>query len=146
VNPSHSPRLACCVSQKYKSRTLFRTLWVNPFADPFSSVCSADGSTHTESNNLYRKVKIEPTQIFLHANGQSAPRSGGARDVGRGAGNHTPSTASESLLPHSSRLACVVFPQAGDFFLGFEDAEGSLDQLSLTRLHALLAPAGLVST
>jgi len=42
------------------------------------------------------RSNIEPAQIFLHANGQSAPRSGSARDVGRGAGSHIPSTASES--------------------------------------------------
>jgi len=43
------------------------------------------------------RSNIEPAQIVLHANGQSAPRSGGVRDVGRGAGSHTPSTALESF-------------------------------------------------
>ena len=52
--------------------------WVNPHR-----------ATHYTARS-----NIEPAQIFLHANGQSAPRPGGARDVGRGAGSHTPSTAS----------------------------------------------------
>ena len=30
---------------------------VNPSAPILTRVCSADGSTHTESNKLYRKVK-----------------------------------------------------------------------------------------
>jgi len=47
------------------------------------------------ATNYTARSNIEPAQIFLHANGQSAPRLGGARDVGRGAGSHTPSTASE---------------------------------------------------
>jgi len=63
------------------------------------TLCSADGSTHTASNKLYRKVKHWARPNLLHANGQSAPRSGGACDVGRGAGSHTPSTASESFSP-----------------------------------------------
>ena len=32
-------------------------------------ICSADGSTHTESNKLYARSNIDTTQIFLHANG-----------------------------------------------------------------------------
>jgi len=48
------------------------------------------------ATNYTARSNIELAQIFLHANGQSAPRSGGARDVGRGAGRHTPNTASES--------------------------------------------------
>ena len=47
--------------------------------------------------NYTARSNIEPAQIFLHANGQNVPRSGGARDVGRGAGSHRPSTASESF-------------------------------------------------
>jgi len=70
-------------------------------------VCSADGSTHTESNKLYRKVKHRARPTRFHANGQSAPRSGGARDVGRSAGSHTPSTASE--LPVLVFQALLVF-------------------------------------
>ena len=38
-------------------------------------LCSADGSTHTESNKLYRKVKHRYPQIFLHANGQRPKRA-----------------------------------------------------------------------
>jgi len=55
------------------------------------------GQPTQRATNYTARSNIEPAQIFLHANGQSAPRSGGARDVGRGAGSHTPSTASESL-------------------------------------------------
>jgi len=55
------------------------------------------GQPTQRSTNYTARSNIETAQIFLHANGQSAPRSGGARDVGRGAGSHTPSTASESL-------------------------------------------------
>jgi len=59
-------------------------------------VCSADGSTHTESNKLYRKVKQRARpKPSSRQRPQSAPRSGGARDVGKGAGSHTPSTVSE---------------------------------------------------
>jgi len=64
-------------------------------------LCSADGSTHTESNKLYRKVKhrYRPKSFSTPtANGQIAPWSGSARGVGRGAGSHTPSTASESIV------------------------------------------------
>ena len=51
-----------------------------------------------------------PPQIFvLHANGQSAPRSGGARDVGRGEGSHTPSTASESFSKTGFVFAFIIF-------------------------------------
>jgi len=57
------------------------------------------GQPTQRATNYTARSNIEPAQIFLHANGQSAPRSGGARDVGRGAGSHTPSTASESFSP-----------------------------------------------
>ena len=66
-------------------------------------LCSADGSTHTESNKLYRKVKHRSRPNFSsRQRPKRAPirrrsRSGGARDVSRGAGSHTPSTASESF-------------------------------------------------
>jgi len=66
------------------------------------SLCSADGSTHIESNALYRKVKhrYRPHRSLRQrpTSNLSAPRSGSARGVGRSAGSHTPSTASESLL------------------------------------------------
>jgi len=55
------------------------------------------GQPTQRATNYTARSNIEPAQILLHANGQSAPRSGGARDVGRGAGSHTPSTASESF-------------------------------------------------
>jgi len=54
------------------------------------------GQPTQRATNYTARSNIEPAQIFLHANGQSTPRSGSARDVGRGAGSHTPSTASES--------------------------------------------------
>ena len=60
------------------------------------------GQPTQRATNYTARSNIEPAQIFFHANGKSAPRSGGARDVGRGAGSHTPSTASESFsLSHS---------------------------------------------
>jgi len=52
---------------------------------------------------------IEPAQILLHGNIQSAPRSGGACDVGRGAGSHTPSTVSESFSPITNRPHHISF-------------------------------------
>jgi len=55
------------------------------------------GQLTQRATNYTARSNIEPVQIFLHANGQSAPRPGGARDVGRGAGSHTPSTALESF-------------------------------------------------
>jgi len=50
------------------------------------------GQPTQRATNYTARSNIEPAQICLHANGQSAPRTGGARDVGRGAGRHTPST------------------------------------------------------
>jgi len=44
------------------------------------------GQPTQRARNYNARSNIEPAQLFLHANGQSAPRSGGARDVGRGAG------------------------------------------------------------
>ena len=55
------------------------------------------GQPTQRATNYTARSNIDTAHIFLHANGQSAPRSGGARDVGRGAGSHTPSTASESF-------------------------------------------------
>jgi len=57
------------------------------------------GQPTQRATNSTARSTIEPAQIFLHANCQSAPRLDGARDVGRGAGSHTPSTASESFSP-----------------------------------------------
>jgi len=45
------------------------------------------GQPTQRATNYTARSNIEPAQICLHANGQSAPRSGGARDVGRGAGS-----------------------------------------------------------
>ena len=61
------------------------------------------GQPTQRATNYTARSNIEPAQIFLHANGQSAPPSGSARDrdVGRGAGSHTPSTASESKVCQS---------------------------------------------
>jgi len=59
------------------------------------------------TTNYTARSNIEPVQIFLHANGQRAPRSDGACDVGRGAGSHTPSTAAEAFshtMPHTPPL------------------------------------------
>ena len=55
------------------------------------------GQPTQRATNYTAKSNIEPAQLFLHADGQNAPRSGGARNAGRGAGSHTPSTASESF-------------------------------------------------
>ena len=56
--------------------------WVNP---------------HREQQTIPQGQTSIPPKSFSTptANGQSAPRPGSARGVGRGAGNHTPSTASE---------------------------------------------------
>jgi len=71
------------------------------------------GQPTQRATNYTARSNIEPAQIFLHANGQSAPRSGGARDVGRGAGSHTPITASESFsTKHTTRdvrSSCCYF-------------------------------------
>jgi len=65
--------------------------WVNP---------------HREQQTIPQgQTSIPPTSFSTStANGQSAPRLGSARGVGRGAGSHTPSTASEyfSLAQHIS--------------------------------------------
>jgi len=75
---------------------LFRNI-----SKPGVSYAQRMGQLTQRATNYTARSNIEPAQICLHANGQSAPRSGGARDVGRGAGSHTPITASESfsLLP-----------------------------------------------
>jgi len=58
--------------------------WVNP---------------HREQQTIPQGQTSIPPKSFSTptANGQSAPWSGSARGVGRGAGSHTPSTASESF-------------------------------------------------
>jgi len=62
--------------------------------------------TQRAANYTERSI-IEPAQRFPHANGQSAPRPNGDRYGGRGAGHHTLSTTSESVLArrvvHGSR-------------------------------------------
>jgi len=54
------------------------------------------GQPTQRATNYTARSNIDTAQIFLHANGQSAPRSGSARGVGRGAGSHTPSTRPRS--------------------------------------------------
>ena len=68
-------------------------------------VCSADWVNTHRAKHYTARSNIEPAQISLHANGQSTPCSGGARDIGRGAESHTPGTASESF-PHPPTLPC----------------------------------------
>ena len=55
-------------------------------------------NSHREQQTIPQGQTSIPPKSFPTptANGQSAPRSGSARGVGRGAGSHTPSTASES--------------------------------------------------
>jgi len=67
--------------------------WVNP---------------HREQQTIPQgQTSIPPKYVSTPtANGQSAPRSGSARDVGRSAGSHTPSTASESF-PHTHTAASM---------------------------------------
>jgi len=55
------------------------------------------GQPTQRATNYTARSNIDTAQIFLHANGQSAPRPGSVRGVGRGAGSHTPSTATESF-------------------------------------------------
>jgi len=64
--------------------------WVNP---------------HREQQTIPQGQTSIPPKYFSTpmANGQSAPRSGSARGVGRGAGSHTPRTASEGS--HTPRTA-----------------------------------------
>jgi len=57
----------------------------------------AKGQPTQTAANYTARSNIEPAQSSL-SNGQSAPRPGGDRDVGRGAGRYTPSTASESPI------------------------------------------------
>jgi len=66
--------------------------WVNP---------------HREQQTIPQGQTSIPPKSFSTptANGQSAPRAGSARGVGRGAGSHTPSTASESFS-HPPTLPC----------------------------------------
>jgi len=56
---------------------------------------------HREQQTIPQGQTSIPPKSFSTptANGQSAPRSGSTRGVGRGAGSHTPSTASESFSP-----------------------------------------------
>ena len=65
------------------------------------------GQPTQRATNYTARSNIEPAQIFLYANGQSAPRSAALASSGRGAGSHTPSTTSESvyaLMPLTSPL------------------------------------------
>jgi len=66
---------------------------------------------HREQQTIPQGQSSIPPKSFSTptANGRSAPRSGSARDVGRGAGSHTPSTASES----SSKRIGALTPGGG---------------------------------
>ena len=68
----------------------------NPLISP--TLCSADGSTHTESNKLYRKVKHRyPPNLSPRQRPTAKARlEQAALAASAGAGSHTPSTASES--------------------------------------------------
>lgn len=61
-----------------------------------------------------------------------------------GSGAWRRAVPSPSTRPPHSQVCHGDLDEGGAFFLGFEDAEGSLDTLSLSRLHKLLAPADLV--
>jgi len=77
-------------------------------------ICSADGSTHTESNKLYRKVKhrYRPNLSPRQRPTAKSRHYQAALAASAGAGSHTPSTASESFS-HVNRYAymcaCVLF-------------------------------------
>ena len=70
-------------------------------------------NSHREQQTIPQGETSIPPKSFSTptANGQSAPRSGGARDVGRGAGSHTPSTASEVCV-HAASPAVALFRKA----------------------------------
>jgi len=86
--------------------------WVNP---------------HREQQTIPQgQTSIPPKSFFTPtANGQSAPRSGSARGVGRGAGSHTPSTASEKFVVRRApvlglRFFVSVSMRSGEPFGGAE--------------------------
>jgi len=62
-----------------------------PFEGKYSPYAMLGGwvNPHREQQTYTAGSNIEPAQILLHANGQSAHRASGARDVGRGAESHT---------------------------------------------------------
>ena len=66
---------------------------------------------HREQQTIPQGQTSIPPKSFSTptANGQSAPRSGSARGVGRGAGSHTPSTASESFSSPCTAQYCMVY-------------------------------------
>jgi len=60
--------------------------------------------------NYTAMSNIEPAQKSPYANGKNAPRPSGDCNVGRGAGHHTPSTASESFLANTCWAApCFLY-------------------------------------
>jgi len=75
------------------------------------------------ATNYTARSNIDTAQIFLHANGQSAPRSGSARDIGRGAGSHTPSTASESFSHLRVVAKCIILYEHGNDSLFYTAVE-----------------------
>jgi len=107
--------------------------WVNP---------------HREQQTIPQGQTSLPPKSFSTptANGQIAPWSGSARGVGRGAGSHTPSTASETfstytLTPMYTYTHAWSQPihehrslAASDFDSAAEHVQSALDSVSLT-LH-----------
>ena len=79
-------------------------------------IYSADGSTHTESNKLYRKVKhrYHPNLSPRQRPTAKARLEQAALAASAGAGSHTPSTASEARLTlrYSLLLSVWVDPSA----------------------------------
>jgi len=75
-------RFLCSIASK-GTHSLSRTRYIALYALRM-------GQPTQRATNSTARSNIEPAQIFLPANGQSAPRSGGARDVGQRRGEpHT---------------------------------------------------------
>ena len=115
---AYAIRIPIAAPQEYVNTYSTSRLCARGECGAAQSVCYARrmGQPTQRATNYTATSNIDPAQIFLHANGQSAPRSGGARDVGRGAGSHTPNTASESLSqkrPTEKFDVCVRFVGGG---------------------------------
>ena len=79
------------------------------------NICSADGfNPHREQQTIPQGQTSSPPKSFFTPTAQSAPRLGGARDVGRGAGSHTPSTASEFVHDGLTRSPALQPQASGD--------------------------------
>jgi len=70
-------------------------IWIYLYLHVSRTICSADGSTHTESNKLYRTVKhrYRPNLSPRQRPTAKARREQAALAASAGAGSHTPSTA-----------------------------------------------------